>query len=37
MDAASNLSKQAFGKLIEAGLVDGNSISGQTGEVVFTF
>ncbi len=37
MDAATHLNRQAFAKLVEAGLVDGNSIAGQTGEVAFSF
>ena len=37
MAAATDINKQAFGKMIAAGLVDGDSISGQTGEIVFSF
>mgnify|MGYP005654632431 FL=1 len=37
MDAATDINKQAFGKMIAAGLVNGDSISGKFGEVVFSF
>lgn len=37
MAAATDINKQAFGKMIAAGLVDGDSISGQSGEIIFTF
>jgi hypothetical protein len=37
MAAAAGISQQAFGKMIAAGLVDGDSISGQSGELVFSF
>jgi len=37
MDAATEINKQAFGKMIEAGLVDAASIRSQSGDVTFTF
>jgi hypothetical protein len=37
MDAASDTAKKAFGGLIEAGLVDGDSVHPHTGEVVQSF
>ena len=37
MEAATAINKSAFGKMVAAGLVDGTSISPQSGEVVFTF
>jgi hypothetical protein len=37
MDAATDVSRQAFGKMIEAGVVNGDSISVQTGEVSLSF
>lgn len=37
MDAASSIAQQAFGKMIEAGLIDGDSIHPHTGEVVGSF
>jgi hypothetical protein len=37
MDAASDTAKKAFGGLVEAGLVDGDSIHPHTGEVVQSF
>lgn len=37
MDAATEINKQAFGKMIVAGLVNAGSIGGQSGEVVFSF
>ncbi len=37
MEAAADINKQAFGKMIVAGLVNAGSIGGQTGEVVFSF
>ena len=37
MDAATDINKQAFGKMIAAGFVNGDSVSGQSGEVVFSF
>ena len=33
MDAATETAKQAFGKMVEARAIDGNSIQQQTGEV----
>ena len=37
MEAATNVNKQAFGKMIVAGLIKAGSISGQSGEVIFSF
>ncbi len=37
MEAATAINKSAFGKMIEAGLVTGDSISGQSGDVVVSF
>ena len=37
MEAATDISKQAFGKMIVTGLVNAGSIGGQSGEVVFSF
>jgi hypothetical protein len=37
MEAASEVAKQAFGKMIEAGVVNGDSIGVQTGEVVISY
>jgi hypothetical protein len=37
METASAVAKQAFGKLIEAGVVDGASISARTGSVMISF
>lgn len=37
MEAATEMNKAVFGKLIAAGLVDGTSISGQAGAVLFSF
>ncbi len=37
MDAASKLAKQAFGKMIEAGVVDGDSVHPHTGTVFKSF
>jgi len=37
MEAATDINKQAFGKMIVAGVVNTGSISGQSGEVVFSF
>ena len=37
MDAATDTAKQAFGKMIEAGAVDGASIKPHTGEVLQSF
>lgn len=36
MEAASHVNKQAFGKMIVAGLVNAGSIGGRSGEVVFS-
>mgnify|MGYP001825772515 CR=1 FL=1 len=37
MDAASDVANKAFGKMIEAGLIDGASISVQSGEVIYSY
>lgn len=37
METATEMNKAVFGKLIAAGLVDGESISGQAGAVLFSF
>ena len=37
MDAATDTAKQAFGKMIEAGAIDGASIQPHTGEVMQSF
>ncbi len=37
MEGASEVAKQAFGKMIEAGVVNGDSIGIQTGEVVLSY
>ena len=37
MEAASETAKQAFGKMIEAGVVDGDAIHPHTGEVIKSF
>jgi hypothetical protein len=37
MDAASDTAKKAFGDLIAAGLVDGDSVHPHTGEVFNSF
>ncbi|MEM7171946.1 MAG: hypothetical protein AAF530_17385 [Pseudomonadota bacterium] len=37
MEAAIKAAKKAFGKMIEAGVVDGASINAQTGDVVITY
>ena len=37
MEKASDVSRQAFGKMIEAGVVNGDSINVQTGEVSLSF
>lgn len=37
MHAATSINKESFGKMVAAGIVDGGSISGQSGEVVFSF
>jgi hypothetical protein len=37
MEASSELAKQAFGKMIEAGVVNGDSIGAQSGEVILSF
>ncbi|WP_162797923.1 hypothetical protein SuNHUV7_01360 (plasmid) [Pseudoseohaeicola sp. NH-UV-7] len=37
MEAATEINKAAFGKMIAAGIVDAESISGQSGEITFSF
>ena len=37
MDAATELAKQAFGKMIEKGVVDGESVHPHTGTVFKSF
>ncbi len=37
MDAASDTAKQVFGKMIEAGVVDGDSVHPHIGEVFKSF
>ena len=37
MEAATDINKQAFAKMIDAGLVNQGSISWQAGEVIFSF
>ena len=37
MDAAAAINKQVFGKMIEAGVVNGDGIGMQSGEVIFSF
>ena len=37
MDAASDTAKQAFAKMIKAGVVDGDSVHPHTGEVFNSF
>lgn len=37
MEAGTEVNKQAFGTMIEAGVLDAASISRQSGEVVFSF
>ena len=37
MEAATDINKQAFGKMIAAGLVNADSISMKTGDVIFSF
>lgn len=37
MDAASDTAKKVFGEMIEAGLVDGDSVHPHTGEVFNSF
>jgi hypothetical protein len=37
MEAATDINKAAFGKMIAAGLVNADSISGRSGEVNFSF
>ena len=37
MDAATETAKQAFGKMVEAGAINGASIQATTGEVLMSF
>ena len=37
MDAATEIAKKAFGKMVEAGAINGASIQPQTGEVIMSF
>ena len=37
MDVAGELSKEAFGRMIQAGLVDGDSVHPHMGEVLKSF
>jgi hypothetical protein len=37
MAAATDINTQAFGKMIAAGLIDGENISSQSGETTFSF
>lgn len=37
MVAATEINKQVFGQMIAAELIDGSSVNGQSGEVVFSF
>ena len=37
MDAASETAKQVFGQMVEAGIIDGDSIHPHTGEVLQSF
>jgi len=37
METASEVSKQAFGKMIEAGVINGDSIVAQSGDVVLSY
>jgi len=37
LEAATVVNKQVFGKMIEAGVVNGDGISAQSGEVVVSF
>mgnify|MGYP001818221099 CR=1 FL=1 len=37
MEAATAINKQVFGKMIEAGVVNGDGIGMQSGEVIFSF
>ena len=37
LEAASDINKQAFGKMIIAGLVNAGSIGERSGEVVYSF
>ncbi|MGK0269418.1 MAG: hypothetical protein ACI88H_000049 [Cocleimonas sp.] len=37
MDAAADTAKMAFGKMVEAGAIDGDAIHPHTGEVINSF
>ena len=37
LDAATEIAKQAFSKMIEAGVVDGDTVHAHTGEVFQSF
>ncbi len=37
MEAATDINKQAFGKMIEAGFLDAASINRRSGDAVFSF
>ena len=37
LDAATEIAKRAFGKMIEAGIVEGDSVHAHTGEVFKSF
>jgi hypothetical protein len=37
MEAATEIAKQAFGKMIDAGVIDGDSVHAHTGEVIKSF
>ena len=37
MDAATETAKQAFGKMVESGAINGASIQATTGEVLMSF
>ena len=37
MESAGEVSKQAFGKMIEAGVVNGDSLAMQSGDTVLSF
>jgi len=37
MESATEMAKQAFGNMVEAGAIDGTSIQIQTGEVLISF
>jgi hypothetical protein len=37
MEAATEINKAVFGKMVAAGTINGASISGKSGDVVFSF